>query len=89
MLAARLIFSAGSSLGIPALTAVATIEGRDIGIGTTMSVLQSAMSVGNVVGPILMGILIDLYGLKPVFYFGGVITLIGSSVFYVMQRGSE
>jgi len=89
MLAARLIFSAGSSLGIPAITAVATIEGRDIGVGTTMSVIQSAMSVGNVVGPILMGMLIDLYGLKPVFYFGGIITLIGTSVFYVMQRGSD
>jgi DHA1 family multidrug resistance protein-like MFS transporter len=89
MLAARLIFSAGSSLGIPAITAIATIEGRDIGIGTTMSVIQSAMSVGNVVGPILIGVLIDLYGLKPVFYMGGFITLIGTSVFYFMQRGSK
>jgi DHA1 family multidrug resistance protein-like MFS transporter len=89
MLAARLIFSAGSSLGIPAITAIATIEGRDIGIGTTMSVIQSAMSVGNVVGPILIGVLIDLYGLKPVFYMGGFITLIGTFVFYFMQRGSK
>ncbi|NIR15147.1 MAG: MFS transporter [Desulfobacterales bacterium] len=84
LLAARLVFSAGSALSMPAVSAIATIEGRDLGVGTTMSVVQSAMSVGNIIGPIFSGTLVELFGLKPIFSVGGGIGLIGTILFGVV-----
>lgn len=86
VLAARLVFSVGSSIGMPALTAIVAIEGREIGIGTTMSVLQSAMSLGMIAGPLLSGFLVDIYGLKPIFFVSSLITLMGTAAFWILQR---
>jgi len=85
-LAARLVFSAGSATGMPALTAIVAIEGRDMGLGTTMSVLQIAMSLGMIAGPLLFGVLGDAIGLRPIFFFGGLITVAGTIAFYVLQK---
>ena len=86
VLAARLVFSVGSATGMPALTAIVAIEGRDKGLGTTISVLQIAMSLGMIAGPLLFGILGDAFGLRPIFYFGGLITVAGTIAFYVLQK---
>jgi len=74
---------------MPALTAIVAIEGREIGVGTTMSVLQSAMSLGMIAGPLLSGFLVDIYGIKPIFFVSGFITLMGTAAFWVIQRSGE
>jgi len=86
VLAAQLAFTTGSALGMPALTAIVAIEGREIGMGTTMSVLQTSMSLGMIAGPLLSGILGDALGLKPIFFIGSAIILLGTASFYVLQR---
>ncbi len=86
VLAAMLVFSVGGALGMPALTAIVAIEGRDIGVGTTMSVLQTSMSLGMISGPLASGILGEMFGLKPIFFIGGAIMLLGTVCFYVLQR---
>ena len=83
---ARMVFAVGSALGMPALSAIAAIEGRELGVGTTMSVLQSAMSLGMIVGPLLSGYLVDIYGLNPIFYVSSVITLLGTAMFWLSSR---
>ncbi|UCD43809.1 MAG: MFS transporter [Candidatus Bathyarchaeota archaeon] len=85
-LAAQLVFTVGGALGMPALSAIVAIEGREIGMGTTMSVLQSSMSVGMIAGPLLSGILGDLFGLKVIFFIGSTIYLLGTAAFLVIQR---
>lgn len=86
VMTARLVFSVGSAIGMPALTAIVTIEGRGVGMGTTMSVLQSAMSLGMIAGPLISGIIGDLFGLKSVFFVGGLIMLVGTISFYLLQK---
>lgn len=86
LLAARLVFSAGGALSMPAISAIATIEGRDLGIGTTMSVVQSAMSMGNILGPILSGTFVELFGLQLVFSVGGGISLLGILIFWILIK---
>jgi MFS family permease len=87
VLGARLLFSIGSAIMLPSITAIAAIEGRELGIGTTMSVLQSAMSLGMMAGPLVSGILADLFSLAPIFYVGSGISLIGIGFFVVLSRG--
>ncbi len=86
VLLARLVFSAGSAMSVPALSAIAAIEGRELGIGTTMSVLQSAMSLGMIVGPLMSGVLADMFSLRPIFLVGAVIAFIGTILFVVIER---
>ena len=85
ILGARLLFSMGSALMTPALSAIAAIEGREYGVGTTMSVLQSAMSLGMMGGPLLSGILADMFSLKLIFYVGSGISFFGLIIFLVLQ----
>jgi len=84
--AAMLVFSVGGALGMPALTALVAIEGRDIGVGTTMSVLQTSMSLGMISGPLISGILGEMFGLGPIFFVGSLIMMIGTVIFYVLLK---
>jgi MFS family permease len=84
---ARVIFAAGSALITPSISSIAAIEGRELGVGTTMSVMESAMSLGMMVGPLISGVLADMFSLKPIFYVGSAISLFGVGVFYALQRG--
>jgi len=85
-LLANIIVSLGDAISMPSLTAMVTIEGRDLGIGTTVSVLEGAMSAGLVVGPLIAGILIEIFSLSAIFYFGGLAILAGTSLFFTMQK---
>ena len=89
ILGARLLFSLGSALMTPALGAIAAIEGREYGVGTTMSVLQSAMSLGMMGGPLLSGILADMFSLKPIFYLGSGISFLGLIIFLILRPRGE
>jgi DHA1 family multidrug resistance protein-like MFS transporter len=84
---ARVIFAAGSALITPSISSIAAIEGRELGVGTTMSIMESAMSLGMMVGPLISGVLADMFSLKPIFYVGSAISLFGVGVFYALQRG--
>jgi MFS family permease len=79
-----MIFSMGSALSMPALSAIAAMEGRDLGVGATMSVLQSAMSLGMIAGPLMSGVLADLFNIRLIFFVGSGIALFGTIVFVLL-----
>ena len=85
VMAARLIFALGTALISPALSSIAAIEGRVYGAGTTMSALDSAMSLGMMAGPLLSGILADLYTMRPIFWVGSGITFFGIIIYYLLM----
>jgi MFS family permease len=84
ILLARMIFSMGSALSMPALSAIAAMEGRGLGVGTTMSVLQSAMSLGMIAGPLMSGVLADLFNIRLIFFVGSGIALFGTTIFVLL-----
>ncbi len=86
LLLARLVVSAGGALSIPALTAIAAEEGKKLGAGSTMGVFNTAMSLGQIVGPVFSGILLDAYGMGAVFNFSGVIGILSVAAFYILSR---
>ena len=85
LMTSRLIFSLGSALMTPAMSAIEAIEGRKYGVGTTMSVMQSSMSLGNMAGPLLSGILADMFSLRPIFYMGTGISVIGLIIYIILR----
>jgi predicted MFS family arabinose efflux permease len=65
------------------------IAGRDIGTGTAISALQSSNSLGNIIGPLAAGILLDLMGFTSIFYVSGIIMVLSVGIFYLSSRDIE
>jgi DHA1 family multidrug resistance protein-like MFS transporter len=89
VMGARLIFSLGSALITPAITAITAIEGRQLGIGTTMSLLQGSMSLGMMAGPLISGVMADLFNLTIIFFLGSAVSVIGLGIFWILQIGER
>ena len=76
----------GGAISMPAATALTVEKGRKFGMGATMSIMMMAMSVGMALGPTLSGVIADSVGVNAVFYFGGVIGIIGTGLFAWFTR---
>jgi MFS family permease len=74
------IMGVGSGLAFPAALAVATDVGRNHGMGNVMGYFNTAMSLGMISGPIVSGLIMDLFGLSVVFIWGGLLGVLGSMV---------
>ena len=83
---ARIIVSIGGALSLPAVTAIIAEEGREFGTGSTVGVFNTAMSIGQIVGPVLSGVLLDFYGMGSVFYFSGLISFSSVFAFWLLSR---
>jgi len=66
------------AVAMPALTALAADEGQTSGMGAVMGVLNMAMSVGMMLGPVLAGTLAEFFGLRFLFVFGAVVGMLGT-----------
>jgi MFS family permease len=43
------------------------------------------MSLGNMAGPLLSGILADMFSLRPIFYMGTGISVIGLIIYIILR----
>ena len=77
------------ALAGPALTALAVGEGKQGGMGAMMGVLNMALSVGMMLGPVVAGLLSDIVGLRPLFGFGGGGRCDGNTDVYLADNGEE
>ncbi len=79
-------FWGGVSLGMPAIRALAVLEGRESGQGTVMSVVQTSENIGNILGPLLAGVVAEILGLRYVFYMCSLIISIATIGYYILSR---
>ena len=75
------------ALALPAANVLVVEEGRRFGMGALMGIFNLAMSLGLAAGPILGGVIADLGGLVPIFYFGGLVGAVGALAFVAVLRG--
>jgi MFS family permease len=57
-------------------------------MGSIMGLLAMAHSLGMLIGPLLAGVIIDLFSFSMVFVIGTLILLTGSFIFVAMHRAS-
>ena len=74
------IIGIGGGMAFPAAVAVATVVGRDHGMGNIMGYFNSAMSYGMILGPVISGLVMDQLGISLVFMFASFTGIIGSIV---------
>ena len=81
------LMSVGTAFAMPAATAYVVEEGRVFGMGASMALFMMAMQIGNGVGPILLGGVVDFMGIESAFYSAAVILLLGIAIFIWFGRG--
>lgn len=75
-----------SSFSLPSSTAIVVEKGRDLGMGSVMGLMNTAMDWGMMIGPLLAGLIYDYLDLPRVFYFGGSMEFVGILVFAFLTR---
>ncbi len=89
LLALTALGSFGGAIAVPAASAMAVGEGRKYGMGSAIAVFSMALSIGMSLGPILSGAITDFSGISAAFYFGAVVTLVGTALFIWLTRPRE
>ncbi len=78
----------GGAVSMPSASAITVEVGQRLGMGVSMGLFNTAMSVGMIAAPLIAGVVMDTLGVKPVFFVAGVISLLGTFVFYhYVRRG--
>ncbi len=72
------------AISLPAASALTVTEGKQFGMGSTMAVFNVAMSAGLGIGPLLCGIILDLWSLPGVFYTCTFLGLASSVFVYLL-----
>ena len=67
-----------SSVSRASAIAIRTERGRIYGMGATTGAFTSSLSLGQVIGPIVFGIIVDAYNIPTAFIIGGLVGIIGT-----------
>jgi MFS transporter, DHA1 family, multidrug resistance protein len=87
---ASVVFGIGGGISMPALMAAAVLRGSHIdAMGSVMSLLTAAHSLGMLVGSVLAGVLMDLFQLRQAFYFGSMAMAVGTVLFVICTWRSD
>ncbi len=75
-----------TSISVTASSALTVDEGRRFGMGSMMSMLFLSMSLGSALGPIVSGGIAQAVDINWVFYFGGIMSFVGTGLFWWFTR---
>jgi DHA1 family multidrug resistance protein-like MFS transporter len=81
VLAVSLLMGIAGGMALPSASAIAVEEGRKFGMGSSMGFFNLGMSLGLGTGPILIGLIVDIFGLPAAFYVAAAIGLSGTLAF--------
>jgi len=74
------------ALIVPAGTALAVSLGRTRGMGRTMGLYNSSLSLGTMFGPVIGGAMLDLADVRTVFVTGSILGLVGWLTLVIMYQ---
>ncbi|WDP91368.1 MAG: MFS transporter [Desulfobacter sp.] len=87
LLASVFVFGLGGGIAMPAISAMAVVKGDEKkAMGSVMSVMTVAHSLGMFTGSILAGLSMDFFSLAYAFPCGSAIMILGTLVFPVLYR---
>ena len=90
MLMASLFFGIGGGIAMPAIMAIAVMKGdRSAAMGSVMSILTVAHSLGMLAGAMLAGMMMDFFRLRLAFPLGAVLMFGGIVVYSICARIGE
>lgn len=75
-----------NAIALPTGYVIAGYTGKKFGMGGIMAGLDTARTLGFMVSPIISGCIYDFLGIAPVFYIGGIVIVVASSISYRLLR---
>jgi MFS family permease len=86
----NILFGVGGGIAVPAVMAMTVIIGRRTeSMGSVMAILTMGHSLGMLVGPILAGIMTDVFQLRLAFIGGTVVMAAGIAVALLLTSGFQ
>ncbi len=76
-----------SALARGSVIAIRTERGRKLGMGAVTGSFASFQALGQITGPVVLGIFVYIFGLPSVFLVGGSFGIIGAVLTYAFIRG--
>ncbi len=90
LFSASVAFGIGGGIAMPPLMAMAVIKGDDAkAMGTIMSMLTMAHSMGMFFGASVAGLAMDFLSLRQAFPLAGIIMLFGTALFAIFTRSAK
>ncbi len=87
---ASVVFGLGGGIAMPALMAAAVLKGsRSDAMGSVMSLITVAHSLGMLTGSLLAGVMMDCFQLRQAFFLGSLIMAAGTLLFVVFTWGAN
>ncbi len=87
---ANVVFGVGGSLSMAPLMAIAVQKGTQKGaMGAVMALLTMSHSSGMLLGAFIAGLMMDLFALRQIFFFGAWMMLTGVILFFVFTIPSK
>ncbi|WP_236609673.1 MFS transporter [Archaeoglobus sulfaticallidus] len=77
-----------SAMSIPAVGAIVAVEGKKGGMGQLMGILSASKSLGRVVGPVVSGVIFDvfgggIYGVRMAFTLASLLSVSSAIIFWI------
>jgi len=85
LLLLSLLHAVGGLFVYPALNAYMVEAGRAGGMGAVMGIYNSVRGVGDMIAPVIGGIIIDIYGLGVYYNSSGIIVIISAVIFIILS----
>jgi len=77
----NLMIGIASGASMPALMALAAVEGKKTGMGSVMGAVTTFHSLGMISGLVCGGLMFDWFGLNSAYAVAAIVGLVGSGVF--------
>ena len=78
-----------SAIARSASVAIRTERGRVQGMGVVTGAFTTSLSVGQVLGTVTFGAVVDVFSIRWAFYLGGLVGLVGTAGAYLYLRRGE
>jgi len=85
-LCASIILGIGAGISIPAAIALMTVAGRYSGQGMAMGVFVTVIGIGMMIGPIIAGVVADVFGIAAVFSFCALVSFLAVPVIFLLAK---
>ncbi len=85
MIIGNIIFGIGGGISMPAVFSIAVLKGSETeSMATVMALLTVGHSIGMTIGPMVAGLLMDIFSLNYVFFAASISMLIGTAASFTL-----
>ena len=82
LLLVNIVVGIGAAMVMAVVLDISVMIGRRVGMGLWMGIINTIVSVGIIVAPLISGAIMDFSGTNSVFYFAGILSLLLTLIGY-------